>query len=51
MRELQFQKQEVNFRGRRGSMSSGPSSLEGMFSCSHLGRLGIGVEKTDGWDG
>lgn len=32
-------------------MSGGPGPLDGMFSCSHLGSLGVGVGKTDGWDG
>lgn len=32
-------------------MSSGSSSLGGMVSCSHVGSPGVGVEKTDGWDG
>lgn len=47
----EFQKQRVNSRGWGGSMSSGSSSLGGMVSCSHVGSLGVGVEKTDGWDG
>lgn len=32
-------------------MSGGPGALDGMFSCSHLGSLGVGGEKRDGWDG
>lgn len=32
-------------------MSGGPGPLDGMFSCSHPGSLGVGGEKTDGWDG
>lgn len=49
--ELPFRKQRVNLRGWRRHVSSGPGPHDGIFSCSHLGSLGVGEEKTDGWGG
>lgn len=51
VRELPFLKQRINLRGWRRHVSGGSGPPDGIFSCSHLGSLGVGEEKTDGWDG